>query len=323
MTSDSFIRNNRFLMGLIISVIFHLILFVIFQFVVSLKIESPLPENKPLFITVSLPGKSVKSEKPIENRRVESRGPNSKLKSAKISQKNAGIKNLQKSLGSIGSNIKVEKESAPPLTDLKKAPGPIEAENLSGERGELVSNLNRGEIKSVPGEESKIPEIPAGVEGGVSETKSSALPFKPGVEIEEQPMAFNLEEVGRGEAGVKGKRSTSEAEAAAGTGMEKPEIEGGGPYIEWENTRGTRKVISFGPKPKVPEWVKREGLKLSTTVIFKVDPGGKVVDLRVIKSSGYSEIDAEVVESVRRIVFEPVKGNRMDTGKITYVILPK
>ncbi len=320
--SQSRYTNNRFLKGLLISILFHIIVFIVFQYFVRMDFEQKSDYSGPIVV-------NIETEKELTN-------PED-LKGKVVNKKvEIGEKDLSKT-GNIKSNLKrdqlvyskdklLSKKTGNEVDlSVRRSKSKEYIRNDNGQRGEMVSPFKEGEIVSNQKEESTIPEIPSGFDNEIENKKS--LPFKPGVEVEEGPMAFNLKELDQdvsvnkdSDTAYKGNKLESQKVHSEGHSISIP---GTNSKIEWESSRGIRRVVKFGPKPVVPEWVKTEGLKLTTTVVFKVNPDGNVFDVKVVKSSGFSEIDAEIVESVRKIVFEPIKSNRIDVAKVTYVILPR
>lgn len=80
-----------------------------------------------------------------------------------------------------------------------------------------------------------------------------------------------------------------------------------------------RELLS-APLPKLPPRVQEEGLTLSMKVSFTVTPGGVVALARVIRSSGYADVDAAVLEAVRRWRFTSAETTRTVSGTIPYTI---
>jgi TonB family protein len=63
-----------------------------------------------------------------------------------------------------------------------------------------------------------------------------------------------------------------------------------------------------------------QGLALSVAVSFAVAPDGVVAQARVTRSSGYSDVDAAVLEAVRRWRFRAAETKRTVRGSIPYTI---
>jgi len=83
-------------------------------------------------------------------------------------------------------------------------------------------------------------------------------------------------------------------------------------------------IYAFGSQAKeVPEWVKKEVLDLIVEVSFSVTPEGHTISLRVERSSGYTDVDASVLDSVRKLRFNPVRESRDVRGTVSYFISTK
>jgi TonB family protein len=111
----------------------------------------------------------------------------------------------------------------------------------------------------------------------------------------------------------------SEAESTSGKPVRGPES-GGAPTIIWDEASEGRVLLSPMVDPYIPEWVKREGLDLKVEVDFSVTPDGHTTSLGVRLSSGYPDVDAAVLESVRKFRFNPIQDDRRARGRISYII---
>jgi len=60
-------------------------------------------------------------------------------------------------------------------------------------------------------------------------------------------------------------------------------------------------------RPNYPEASRRRGEQGVVRVELRVDPNGRVVDVRVLESSGFSALDAEAVQTVRDWRFRPAQ----------------
>jgi TonB family protein len=80
-----------------------------------------------------------------------------------------------------------------------------------------------------------------------------------------------------------------------------------------------RRLLSTS-SPKVPAWVSSQGLTLSVTVGFTLLSDGVIGGVNVQQSSGYADLDASVVEAIRRWRFTPSAGAAPARGLIPYVI---
>ncbi len=83
-----------------------------------------------------------------------------------------------------------------------------------------------------------------------------------------------------------------------------------------------RKLI-YAPYPKYPQWAKQQGIEGSVSVRFAVLPSGKIKKpLIVTKTSGYPDLDKEVVKILEKWVFEPLSARhkwKEEIGEITFV----
>jgi TonB family protein len=92
--------------------------------------------------------------------------------------------------------------------------------------------------------------------------------------------------------------------------------------IEWARPEQGRETIST-PAPTVPAWVSREGLRLQVAVVFLLTADGLLRNVEVERSSGYSDVDAAVLEALRRWSFRPAPGSRDVSGRVRYSIIPR
>jgi protein TonB len=60
-------------------------------------------------------------------------------------------------------------------------------------------------------------------------------------------------------------------------------------------------------RPNYPEASRRRGEQGVVRVELLVDPNGRVVDVRILESSGFSALDAEAVKTVRDWRFRPAQ----------------
>ena len=74
-------------------------------------------------------------------------------------------------------------------------------------------------------------------------------------------------------------------------------------------------------RPNYPEASRRRGEQGVVRVELLVDPSGRVVDVRVLESSGFSALDAEAVKTVRDWRFRPAqRGGLPVAGSITTAV---
>jgi TonB family protein len=97
----------------------------------------------------------------------------------------------------------------------------------------------------------------------------------------------------------------------------------GSPVISWEDADVQRSLVSAGPSPDIPQWVKREGIDLKVVVSFSVTAGGQTTQVSTALSSGYTDVDSAVLDSVRKMKFNPVPGADPARGTVSYLIRTK
>ena len=92
--------------------------------------------------------------------------------------------------------------------------------------------------------------------------------------------------------------------------------------IEWQNPSEGRQVLQSG-QPSIPGWVSEQGLRLQVAVSFVLKPSGYLSDIRIARSSGYSDVDTAVVSALRRFRFTASPGAPDVRGEVTYRIIPR
>ena len=73
-------------------------------------------------------------------------------------------------------------------------------------------------------------------------------------------------------------------------------------------------------QPKLPSWVSQQGLALFVKVAFTVLPDGIVGGAVIEQSSGYADVDASVIEAIRKCLFNAVPGSAPVKGTIPYTV---
>jgi TonB family protein len=124
----------------------------------------------------------------------------------------------------------------------------------------------------------------------------------------------------RDEAPAGGPEAGGSRNGDAGTPAETPADDGF--LIQWEDPSQGREATSR-PLPALPAWVSEQGLRLKITVSFVLNPQGTLDDVRTEEGSGYTDVDAAVLEALRRWKFKPVAGTRSVRGRVSYIIRPR
>jgi len=76
----------------------------------------------------------------------------------------------------------------------------------------------------------------------------------------------------------------------------------------------TTREILHRPLPQVPEWLEREGEDVRVSVRYSIDENGRISTMEILKSSGYSELDTLVMETMQEWKWEP--GNKTTPERI-------
>jgi len=95
-----------------------------------------------------------------------------------------------------------------------------------------------------------------------------------------------------------------------------------GIMILWDNPSQGREPTDT-PRPQIPDWVSEKGLRLQVVVSFELTPQGLLQHVKVEKGCGYPDVDAAVLEALRRWRFQPVSSARTVTGRVPYTIIPR
>jgi TonB family protein len=96
---------------------------------------------------------------------------------------------------------------------------------------------------------------------------------------------------------------------------------GQGYSVIWSGAdSGKGRMLIFPASPKLPAWVSAQGLTLSVSVNFILLSDGLIGGAAVQQSSGYADVDAAVVDAIRRWRFTPAEDAPPARGLIPYVI---
>jgi TonB family protein len=114
----------------------------------------------------------------------------------------------------------------------------------------------------------------------------------------------------------------------AGTGSGTGTVKGGGGgsgtgsySVVWDQPDASKgRNLTSAPSPTMPPWVSSQGLTLRVTVAFTLTQEGVISKATVEQSSGYADVDAAVVDAIRRWRFSPSKAPGTVNGVIPYVI---
>jgi TonB family protein len=86
---------------------------------------------------------------------------------------------------------------------------------------------------------------------------------------------------------------------------------------------GQGRALVSTVSPKLPSWVSAQNLTLSVSVGFTLLSDGVIGGVSLQQSSGYADVNASVIDAIRRWRFTPATGAPPARGLIPYVITPR
>ncbi|MBN2324343.1 MAG: TonB family protein [Spirochaetes bacterium] len=305
--------SKRFATSIIIAVCFHAVLFVVFQWLYPVKKED-LDYTGPIFVT-------------IEEYEPKIVHPQEEAKPVEIKPTAAQTET--------GEAMQVQKPAVqtPPVIREFKSETPATRPAVRTEESFLPETAKRADEPTLEGvRRIVIPAeketLPAGLEVPQLKQKTGPVAVPPEFvesENEEKPLYFDLSKLDNALVKESETKPQGKAGSAAGSGVssEVGSASGSTPVITWDESGADRTLISPITLPKIPEWVKEEGLRLRAVVSFSVTPDGNATSLRVERSSGYADVDSSVLETVRKLKFNPISEDRTVRGRIDYLITPR
>ena len=85
--------------------------------------------------------------------------------------------------------------------------------------------------------------------------------------------------------------------------------------LEWKGRE--RKLLKTAGIP-FPDILLDEGLEVDVAAVFSVAPSGQVIEVDIVRSSGYASVDRAVERALLSYLFEASDGTRTDVGEIQY-----
>jgi TonB family protein len=319
--------RERLVISVLLAILVHFVLLLVLQ--LALQIErSRVPEySGPLYVTLA--------DAPLEQPVVE------QAREPRRAQPEPAAPRSEQAAGE--QRQPTPEPGAPPASapHLRPAPLPETGQPQTGEQPRTGLRMlppettPRSDERYLPTEQEAYQAPPAQRRSDETPVPSQAVPapreteVRPEKEPEQPPVLdlgrldSNLSGQGGGEATDTGTRTGGEAGrpgAAGGTAAAQEGREG--VVIHWDNPAEGREAIDM-PKPVLPKWVSEQGERLQVVVSFELTPEGVLRDVKVEHSSGYSKVDAAVLDALRRWRFRPVSSNTMVNGEVTYTIIPR
>lgn len=315
--------GRRLSISLIIALLLHGIAFIVVQWLIPLTPEEELEYTGPLYVTIEeYEPEIVKAEPEITEVTVPAQQTAPSAASIEAAAPEETVRSARPRTIIPQAVERPEPSLSTPPEYIQRPTVPHTTQPAEEER--IIEGIRR---VIIPAEEEK---LPAGLEVPTLEESSEPATLPPEfLDVEEEkPLHFNLSRLD--EALVTDQEMDSEAAAvdeggrvapgtptgAAGSDAASP----GAPVITWEEEGHKRVLLSPINRPEIPSWVEQEGLNLRVLVSFAVTPEGHTTSLRVERSSGYSDVDASILETVRKLRFNPVATDRNVLGRIDYLI---
>jgi TonB family protein len=85
--------------------------------------------------------------------------------------------------------------------------------------------------------------------------------------------------------------------------------------LEWKGRE--RKLLKTAGIP-FPDILLEEGLEVDVAAVFSVAPSGQVIDVDIVRSSGYASVDRAVERAILSYLFEVSDDTSTDVGEIRY-----
>jgi TonB family protein len=316
--------RERLVVSVFLAILVHFILLLVLQLMLQLE-RSRIPEySGPLYVTLGeTPEEAPVIEKAEEPRQL----PPMERVQPQVEQSSA--EPAEQAQGNVASSL--------PL--LRPAPSPETSRESTSPPHTGLRFLDKPETPSsnepyLPPEQEAYQSPPAPAQSQRQPAPAESVPAPRQSEIRpaeesEQPSVLDFRRLdsslaqsddtgsrsGSREGGPAAQPSTGAPATSAQEGRE-------GIVIQWDDPSQGREP-TYTPRPQIPQWVSEQGLRLQVVVSFELTPQGVLRDVKVEQGSGYSDVDAAVLEALRRWKFRPVSSNRTVTGRVPYTIIPR
>ncbi len=310
--------RERLVVSVLLAILVHFILLLVLQLVLKLE-RTRIPEyTGPLYVTLGeTPDEAPVIEKAEEPRQL----PPMEREQPRVEQSST-------ELGGAASGLPLLRPVPTPETTRESTTAPRTG----------LRFLDQPETPS--SDERYLPPEPEGYQSPPAPTQTTREPVpaqevpalgqaevRPAEEAE-QPSVLDLGSLdssltqtddagtqsGTRDGGPTSQPTTGEQSTSAQEGRE-------GIVILWDDPSQGREP-TYTPRPQIPGWVSEQGLRLQVVVSFGLTPQGVLRDVKVEQGSGYSDVDAAVLEALRRWKFRPVSSTRTVKGRVPYTIIP-
>ena len=297
--------RDRLLASILLALAIHAAAFVLLELFLKFRLVSPPDYGGPLYVELETEPVIQRAREPAPQR-----GPARAVESTP-----GAITPTPTSGPAAGSAAGAEEPPRPSGSPFRLEGAPAQA---AGRSEEGTRPRPSGQGMQTPSEEPTLP--PAGVRS--APLRAEAVPSRSaggqplqGLESLDRALAQGSGAPAGGAAAAAGAAATSRT----GTGSE--ELSREGIPILWDDPAQGREP-TYTPRPRLPEWVSKQGQRLTVEVSFLLTPQGVLQNVKVDKGSGYSEVDAAVLDALRLWKFKPVNSAILVRGRVPYLILP-
>jgi TonB family protein len=310
--------RERLLVSIALAVVIHAAAFLLLELFLKLRRETMPEYSGPMFVQLE--------EQPVIQQARESAALPAQLEASAAQGREAPpATSLQPAAPRAASGLAAARSPGPSVEEPLKPKGPqFRMEGAPAQEAEVRPGPS-GKGFQIPSEEPTLPPS-GGPSKGAPLRAEAVSPQGPSGEAPALPLESvdkALAQTGGAKAGRAGAVAGGVSTAAPGrTGAGVGEISREGISILWDDPSQGREPTST-PKPVIPAWVSQAGLRLTMEVGFVLTPQGVLHSVRVVKSSGYSDVDSSVLEALRRWKFKSVASRANVTGRVGYLILPR
>ncbi|MBN1411642.1 MAG: TonB family protein [Spirochaetales bacterium] len=308
MAYSTYKQSDRLKASLIFSILIYGVVFVIFQFIITLPVSPPDEYAGPIFVNLEPETMSplLKEKETVKREEVKTTVKEEKTAVAKTENKKV-TEPLKKTTVTKKDTTVTNKKTADSVSPIKK--------NEVKSNTTPIDNTTKGKIT----EEEKAPVTEQGTE---SQQKTVQTTKK-----KEEESALNKENMSELDKALNQNDSGTTKTDSSKTSANTKDLNNSSPTnesginIQWEDNKN-RTHGTIG-KPIIPDWVSKQGLQLKVVISFTLTPKGTLTGFKPDPSCGYTDVDNAVIDVLRKLKFEAIPGAQTVKGKITYIITPQ
>ena len=312
--------RERLVVSVFLAILVHFILLLVLQLVLKLE-RTRIPEyTGPLYITLG----ETPDEAPVIEKQEEPRQlPPMEREQSRVEQSSA-----EQAQGNVSSSLPLLRPAPSPETTRESVTRP-----RTGLRFLDQPETPSSDERYLPPEQEAYQSPPAQTRAPREPTPAEGLPVPGRSEVKpeeesEQPSVLDLRSLDSSltqsdDAGTRSGTQEGGPAAQPTTGAQSTSAQEGreGIVILWDDPSQGREP-TYTPRPQIPAWVSEQGLRLQVVISFELTPQGVLRNVKVEQGSGYSDVDAAVLEALRRWKFRPVSSTRTVSGRVPYTIIP-